>query len=81
MRAKIRQFSAGSWRTIEVTTNPLRAKVEGGTPEGFDVKSWALSLPPVLLDGKSTRLQENPEGWLERMSRMVYTRITVELID
>jgi len=81
MRAKIRQFSAGHWKTVEVLTEPLRVRLEGEAPEGgFDSNIWAKRLPPALVDGKSTEFLENPEGWLSTMSHMAYTRITVQLL-
>jgi len=81
MRAKIRQFSAGKWKTVEVLTDPLRVRSEGTAPEtGFDSKGWAEHLPPALVEGKSTRFLDDPEGWLTTMSHMAYTRITVQIL-
>lgn len=81
MRAKIRQFSVGKWKTVEVLTEPLRVRIDGAAPEGgFDSKGWAERLPPALVDGKSTQFLDNPEGWLTTMSHMAYTRITVQIL-
>lgn len=81
MRAKVRQFSTGRWQTVEVLTEPLRARIEGDVPEGgFDFRDWAERLPPTLVDGKSIQFLADPEGWLTTMSHMAYTRITVQIL-
>lgn len=82
MRAKIRRFSAGSWTTVAVSTEPLRVELLEGTQEdeGFDSSRWIETLPPTRVAGKSTRFLEDPEGWLTTMGRMTYTRITVEIL-
>ena len=80
MRAKIRQYGDGAWRTVAVSTEPLQGKLEGESTEPFDFDLWASTLPPLLVERKSTRFLENPEGWLEKMARMNYTRITAQIL-
>jgi hypothetical protein len=55
--------------------------LEDESAELFDFDRWALSLPPLLVEGKSTRFTENPEGWIAKMARMRYTRITAEILN
>ena len=81
MRAKIRQYSAGAWRTVAVSTEPLQGKLEGESTEPFDFDRWAESLPPVLVAGKSTRFLEDPECWATQMARMNYPRITAQVLS
>lgn len=81
MRAKVRRYGSGTWRTVSVSTEPLSGAPEGESTEPFDFEHWALSLPPLLVEGKPTRFSENPEGWLAKMARMRYTRITAEILD
>lgn len=81
MRAKIRQYGAGAWRTVAVSTEPLQGRLEGESTESFDFERWALSLPPLLVDGKSTPFLKDPEGWLSKMAKMNYTRITAQILS
>lgn len=80
MKAIVRRYSRSKWVAVEVATNPLTAEVEG--VDGSDAEqNWLNDLPTALVDGKSTGIHENPEGWLTAMSKMPYTRFSVEILE
>lgn len=83
MKAEIRRFRNLEWSTIVVTTDPLHASFEGqpAAAEFNNAEELSKSLPSALVDGKPTFLHENPEGWLKKMSRMPYTRLTVTIVE
>lgn len=81
MKATIRQFRNLEWSIVPITTNPLHASFED-QPAGQEFKTaeeWSMMLPTALIDGKPTRLHEDPEGWLTKMSKMPYTRLSVNI--
>lgn len=77
MKAIVRKFKKEEWVAVTVTTNPLTTSIEGDAQEA----RWLDGLPSALVDGKSTKIRENPEGWMKTMSGMPYTRFTVEIVD
>lgn len=77
MKAIVRKFKKEEWVAVTVTTNPLSTSIEGDAQE----QSWLDGLPSALVDGKSTDIRENPEGWMTAVSGMPYTRFTVEIVE
>lgn len=77
MKAIVRKFKNEEWVAVTVTTNPLSTTIEGDAQE----QHWLDGLPSALVDGKSTKIQENPEGWMKALSQMPYTRFTVEIVE
>lgn len=58
-------------------TNPLQTSIEGEDQEN----KWLDSLPPALVNGKSTEIREDPEGWMTSITGMPYTLFTVEVVE
>lgn len=79
MKANVRQYSHGEWKRTVVDTDPQSVRFTYDSD--ISEREWLQSLPVILVNRKSTHFLEDPEGWLEAMSRARYTRITVEILD
>lgn len=77
MKAIVRRFKRQEWVAVTVTTNPLKTSIEEKDQE----EHWLDGLPPALVNGKSTKIRENPEGWMKAISGMPYTRFSVEIVE
>ncbi|MBC9703909.1 MAG: hypothetical protein H9W81_02580 [Enterococcus sp.] len=77
MKAIVRRFRRNEWEAVTITTNPLKTSIEGKEQE----EHWLNGLPSVLVNGRSTEIRENPEGWIASASGMRYTRFTVEIVE
>ena len=77
MKAIVRRFKKEEWVAVTVTTNPLSTSIEEAAQE----ENWLDGLPSALVDGRSTEIRDNPEGWMKSMSHMLYTRMTVEIVE
>lgn len=77
MKAIVRRYRRKEWVSVVVETNPLTTSIEDKDQE----KWWIDGLPPTIVDGKSTTIRENPEGWMISISGMPYSRFTVKIVE
>lgn len=81
MKATIKNFSNGEWKTAyTITTNPFSVTdSEGALLNPAELAVWAENQAPSIFEGKRHTPLSDPEGWLRGLQARKYTYLSVEL--